>query len=140
MELKRLQEKYAGQIELYVGMEIDYLNDDWTLISDAMDDAQVALDKDIESMDDIKDAYTKLKAVIAYMDSINTEETAGSKDDIPVDGVIVTAGDWDKDHTYGNAGQPEWAIDGNTGTAWMTSFARWQDCLASGDGWFDSSR
>ena len=29
MELKRLQEKYAGQIELYVGMEIDYLNDDW---------------------------------------------------------------------------------------------------------------
>ena len=115
----------------------DYLNDDWTLISDAMDDAQVALDKDIESMDDIKAAYTKLKAVIAYMDSINTEETAGSKDDIPVDGVIVTAGDWDKDHTYGNAGQPEWAIDGNTGTAWMTSFARWQDCLASGDGWID---
>ena len=28
-EIKRLQEKYAGQIELYVGMEIDYLNDDW---------------------------------------------------------------------------------------------------------------
>lgn len=24
-----MQEKYAGQIELYVGMEIDYLNDDW---------------------------------------------------------------------------------------------------------------
>ena len=29
MEIKCLQEKYAGQIELYVGMEIDYLNDDW---------------------------------------------------------------------------------------------------------------
>ena len=29
MEIKRLREKYAGQIELYGGMEIDYLNDDW---------------------------------------------------------------------------------------------------------------
>ena len=28
-EIKRLKEKYAGEIELYVGMEIDYLNDEW---------------------------------------------------------------------------------------------------------------
>ncbi len=28
-EVKRLKEKYAGEIELYVGMEIDYLNEEW---------------------------------------------------------------------------------------------------------------
>lgn len=28
-EIERLKEVYAGQIELYVGLEIDYLNDDW---------------------------------------------------------------------------------------------------------------
>ena len=33
MEIKRLREKYAGQIELYGGMEIDYLNDDWGVFS-----------------------------------------------------------------------------------------------------------
>lgn len=28
-EIERLKKKYAGEIELYVGLEIDYLNDEW---------------------------------------------------------------------------------------------------------------
>lgn len=33
-EIERLKKLYAGQIELYVGLEIDYLNDDWGPSSD----------------------------------------------------------------------------------------------------------
>lgn len=33
-EIGRLKKLYAGQIELYVGLEIDYLNDDWGPSSD----------------------------------------------------------------------------------------------------------
>lgn len=117
--------------------EEDYLRADWTLLSDAMDDAFVALNKDVESKDAIVSAYTRLKAVQAYMDSINTDETKGSQYDLPLEGVIATAGDWDQKHTYGSGGEPEWAIDGNTGTAWMTSYDRWADCVSSGDGWID---
>ncbi len=33
-EMERLKKQYAGQIELYVGLEIDYLNDGWGPASD----------------------------------------------------------------------------------------------------------
>ena len=33
-EIERLKKLYAGQIELYVGLEIDYLNEDWGPSSD----------------------------------------------------------------------------------------------------------
>ena len=115
----------------------NYKLSDWKYLEEALVDAEVALNQDNVTQDSIKSAYYKLRGAMEYMDKINVEETMNDVYDISLEGVKVTAGCEEKNGTFGaNGGPKEFAIDGDTSTAWVTPFdnySNWTD----GRGWID---
>ena len=115
----------------------NYKLDDWKYLEEALTDAKVVRDKDGATSEEIKNAYYNLRAAMEYMDKINTDESINDIYDIPLDGVKVTSGCEETNGTFGsNAGPKEFAIDGDTSTAWITAYNNFGD-WTDGKGWID---
>ena len=117
--------------------ENDYKPADWKKLADALEDAKVVLNKDNASSEEIESAYYNLNGVIQYLSTRVVTKASLDDYDISVEGVTATAGSEDGG-TYGSSyGKAEYAIDGNTSTAWMTAFAGYSTTIKNREGWID---
>ena len=117
--------------------EDDYKPDDWKKLTEAVEDAKVVLNKDKVSSDEIEASYRNLNAVLVYLSTRVTVKAALDDYDLSVEGVKATAGSEDGG-TYGSSyGKAEYAIDGNTSTAWMTAYAGYNTTIKNRLGWID---
>lgn len=113
-----------------------YTVEQWTILDDAVTDARVALDKDQPVQTEIEDAYYALRGALMMISAVNVK--ANTDYDIPVDGVIVTAGNEDLGGSFGGSeGPKEYVIDGDTSTAWVTTWGDYATCIENGEGWID---
>ena len=117
-----------------------YAPEDWRNFQNILTDAKLALNKDNTSADEIEDNYYALKVALQDMEkkeASDTNEAASPQNDISVTNVKVTAGAEDGG-TYGkNLGNAEFAIDGDTNTAWMTPVNEYATAINEGKGWID---
>ena len=118
--------------------EKKYAKADWKTLSEAIDDANVALNRDKTSSEEIEACYRHLNAVLEYLSTREVTVNAGEEFDIPVAGVKVTAGSQDNGTHYGsNFGNPAYAIDGDTNTHWMTNFDGFSSAIKNRECWID---
>ena len=111
---------------------------DWKTLTEAIDDANVALNRDKTSSEEIETCYRHLNAVLEYLSTREVTVNAGEELDIPVAGVKVTAGSQDNGTHYGsNFGNPAYAIDGDTNTHWMTNFDGFSSAIKNRECWID---
>lgn len=113
----------------------NYTLDDWKYLEVALTDAKVALHRDVVSMDEIEEAFYALNGAVNYMDGISTAPEETEVNDISLDGVVITAGSEGSFGTSGGA--KELAIDGDSGTAWMTPYDNYSNWSKLGLGWLD---
>jgi len=131
---KSLQKLITNAEELN---ESDYKPADWKKLTEALEDAKVALNKDNASSEDIESAYYNLNGMIQYLSTRVVTKASLDDYDISVEGVTATAGSEDGG-TYGSSyGKAEYAIDGNASTAWMTAFAGYGTTIKNREGWIN---
>ena len=144
--IERLDEKITTKTLKKLLQNADGLNQknyapsDWKDLQDAVDDANVILKKSNASSEEIEDCYYTLKEALQYMEQYESKVTTAESspaNDLSVKGVTVTAGSEDGG-TYGSSlGKAEFAIDGNTSTAWMTDYNGYSSTIKNGLGWID---
>lgn len=114
----------------------DYSVEQWEVLDDAVTQARVALDKDQPTQKEIEDAYYELRGALMMIAAIDVK--ANTDYDISVEGVIVTAGNEDLGGSFGGSeGPKEFVIDGDTSTAWVTTWGDYATCIKNGEGWID---
>lgn len=97
-----------------------YTEDTWKAVADALTAADKVLANEKATEVEITKAYSVLKEAVAGLVKYNP--AADEKNDISVEGVVVTAGSEDKAGKFGSNGAKEFVIDGNEETAWFTDY------------------
>ena len=83
--------------------------------------AQVALDKDNSTQEDIEKAYYALKGAMVTMDNSKGLDATDDSRDISTEGMTATAGS--QQGTTGSEGPASNVLDGDANTIWHTQYS-----------------
>lgn len=101
--------------------EDDYTAEVWNNFQKEIAKAQVALDKDKSTQEDIEKAYYALKGAMVTMDNSKGLDATDDSRDISTEGMTATAGS--QQGTTGSEGPASNVLDGDANTIWHTQYS-----------------
>lgn len=101
--------------------EDDYTAEVWNNFQKEIAKAQVALDKDNSTQEDIEKAYYALKGAMVTMDNSKGLDATDDSRDISTEGMTATAGS--QQGTTGSEGPASNVLDGDANTIWHTQYS-----------------
>lgn len=101
--------------------EDDYTAEVWNNFQKEIAKAQVALDKDNSTQEDIEKAYYALKGAMVTMDNSKGLDATDDSRDIYTEGMTATAGS--QQGTTGSEGPASNVLDGDANTIWHTQYS-----------------
>lgn len=101
--------------------EDDYTAEVWNNFQKEIAKAQVALDKDNSTQEDIEKAYYALKGAMVTMDNSKGLDATDDSRDISTEGMTATAGS--HQGTTGSEGPASNVLDGDANTIWHTQYS-----------------
>lgn len=101
--------------------EDDYTAEVWNNFQKEIAKAQVALDKDNSTQEDIEKAYYALKGAMVTMDNSKGLDATDDSRDISTEGMTATAGS--QQGTTGSEGPASNVLDGDANTIWRTQYS-----------------
>ena len=101
--------------------EDDYTAEVWNNFQKEIAKAQVALDKDNSTQEDIEKAYYALKGAMVTMDNSKGLDATDDPRDISTEGMTATAGS--QQGTTGSEGPASNVLDGDANTIWHTQYS-----------------
>lgn len=101
--------------------EDDYTVEVWNNFQKEIAKAQVALDKDNSTQEDIEKAYYALKGAMVTMDNSKGLDATDDSRDISTEGMTATAGS--QQGTTGSEGPASNVLDGDANTIWHTQYS-----------------
>ena len=101
--------------------EIDYRPEIWSNFQNVLKEVKAVLNKEGATQAEIEEAYYKLKGAMVTMDnSAGIDPTDDSKD-LPVEGMVATAGSEQKG--VSGEGLAEYVLDNDANTIWHTQYS-----------------
>lgn len=101
--------------------EDDYTAEVWNNFQKEIAKAQVALDKDNSTQEDIEKAYYALKGAMVTMDNSKGLDATDDSRDISTEGMTATAGS--QQGATGSEGPASNVLDGDANTIWHTQYS-----------------
>lgn len=101
--------------------EDDYTAEVWNNFQKEIAKAQVALDRDNSTQEDIEKAYYALKGAMVTMDNSKGLDATDDSRDISTEGMTATAGS--QQGTTGSEGPASNVLDGDANTIWHTQYS-----------------
>ena len=101
--------------------EDDYTAEVWNNFQKEIAKAQVALDKDNSTQEDIEKAYYALKGAMVTMDNSKGLDATDDSRDISTEGMTATAGS--QQGTTGSEAPASNVLDGDANTIWHTQYS-----------------